>query len=305
MALRLLLVATFACSLAAGVASADTPDRAGAEAVFRQGRTSADAGDYARACTAFTESLRLEPTPGALLNLADCEEHVGRLATARDYFLRVESVLPAEDERRGIARERAASLGPRVPWLVVTLAPGAPRDARVFRDDVELDASRLGVPLPVDPGPHGVLVVAAGRESVSTAVLVAEGSTVRLVVAPGTVLPSQDVARVMPPSSRTHTAGWLVGAAGIASLGVATYFGARALAERSLSDVSCAGGVCGSAMGLRAYQSARSDAVAADVALGVGIAALAVGGILLLTSGGSPPSATGLRLTGPGLGAAW
>ena len=174
----------------------------------------------------------------------------------------------------------------------------------MFRDDVELDAARLGVPLPVDPGPHSVLVVAPGRESLSTVTVAVDGETLRVVAAPG---PSTGplVAPEAPPAAPAHTAAWLVGAAGIASLGVGTYFGARALAERSLSDVSCAGGVCGSALGRDAYESARRDAVVADVALGVGIAALAVGGYLLFGTGKDSRTGTALLLTGSGVRGAW
>ena len=162
------------------------------------------------------------------------------------------------------------------------------------------------MPVPVDPGSHGVLVVTPGRASSSTAAVAVEGVTVHVVASPGAVVPSPPAAQVPAPyATRTHTAAWLVGAAGIAALGVGTYFGARALAERSLSDVSCAGGVCGSAIGLRAYESARGDALAADVALGIGIAALAVGGVLLLTTGAPQQKGAGIRLTGPGLRAAW
>jgi hypothetical protein len=303
-ALSFIVAAVVTSPLARRVALADTPDPAAAEAVFRQGRASADAGDYPRACASFAESLRLEPAPGTLFNLADCEEHVGRLASARGHFLRVERVLPAADERHGIARERAAALSLRVPWLVVTLASGAPSGARVFRDDVELDDARIAVPLPVDPGSHSVLVVAPGRESRTTTSVAVEGETTRVVAAPG---PSSGplVAHEASPATRAHTAAWFVGAAGIASLGVGTYFGARALAERSLSDVGCAGDVCGSVLGRDAYESARSDAVAADVALGVGIVALAVSGYLLLRTQGDSSARTALQLTGSGVRGAW
>ena len=72
-----MLVVAVAIPLAGPAAFADTPD---ADTLFRQGRASAEAGDYPHACVAFTESFRLEPALGTLLNLADCEEHVGRVA---------------------------------------------------------------------------------------------------------------------------------------------------------------------------------------------------------------------------------
>jgi hypothetical protein len=310
-----MLVVAVAIPLAGPAAFADTPD---ADTLFRQGRASAEAGDYPHACVAFTESFRLEPALGTLLNLADCEEHVGRVASAWGHFLRLARVLPATDERRQVARERATALAPRVPWVTFVLAPDTPREARVFRDDVEIDSSRLGLLLPVDPGSHSVLIVAPGRESRSVTVVAAERELVRVVVSlgadasAGAIVSSGLAAAAIPVAPHevgrpapTHTAAWLVGAAGIASLGVGTYFGARALAERSWSDASCTGGACANAAALGEYQSARSDARASDVALGIGVVALAVGGFLLLTSGSDATAGTALRVTGSGLGGAW
>jgi uncharacterized membrane protein len=63
--------------------------------------------------------------------------------------------------------------------------------------------------------------------------------------------------------------------------------------------------VCTSGAALGEYESARSDARACDVALGVGIMALAVGGYLLLTSGHESRTGMALRVAGAGLGGAW
>ena len=190
-----------------------------------------------------------------------------------------------------------------MPWVVVTLAPDVPREARVFCDDIELDGRRLAVPVPMDPGAHSVLVVAPGHESKSTAAIAVERETVRVVAAAGIATPQDEPPPPAPASH--HTAAWFVGAAGLASLGIGTYFGARALAERSWSDASCSGGVCANAAALGEYQSARTDARASDVALGIGVIGLAVGGVLLLTSHGDAHPATGLQVTAAGLRGTW
>ena len=297
---RLALTTAVATVLMCGLARAERPDPAAAETFFRLGRASSDAGDYPRACVQFAESLRLDPAPGTLLNLADCEEHMGRVASARESFLRLGTVVPASDERSGIARERAAALAPRVPWITVALTPDTPPDARIFRDDVEIDRPHLAAPWAVDPGWHSVLVVAPGRESRSTAVSAVEGATAHVVASVGPLVP-HEVDR--PPPS--HTTAWVVGATGILSIGVGTYFGARALAERSMSDAGCSGGVCASSASLGEYQSSRSDARISDVALGLGVVTLAVTGYLLVASGAGGHTATALRMTNAGIGATW
>src|SRR5262245_40658607 len=53
-----------------------------ADALFRQARKTVKSGDYALALAQFQASHRLDPAPGTLLNIADCEEHLGRLSAA-------------------------------------------------------------------------------------------------------------------------------------------------------------------------------------------------------------------------------
>ncbi|MFO0567610.1 MAG: hypothetical protein U0263_18270 [Polyangiaceae bacterium] len=54
-------------------------DATAAEALFNAGRDAVKAGDYPTACAKFRESNRLDPAPGTVLNLADCEEHLGHV----------------------------------------------------------------------------------------------------------------------------------------------------------------------------------------------------------------------------------
>src|SRR5688572_29187335 len=86
-------------------------DRAAAEALFRAGREAAGRGDYATACQRFEESNRLEPTAGTVMNLANCREQLGQIASAWQRYREAIEKLPAEDERVGIARERSAEIG--------------------------------------------------------------------------------------------------------------------------------------------------------------------------------------------------
>jgi hypothetical protein len=74
-------------SLAVGLAVsspawAQSGDRAGAEALFEAGREALDKGDYEVACQRFEESNRLESAAGTILNLANCREQLGQLASA-------------------------------------------------------------------------------------------------------------------------------------------------------------------------------------------------------------------------------
>jgi hypothetical protein len=154
----------------------------------------------------------------------------------------------------------------------VRLSAGTPAGARVFRDDVELGSASMGLALPVEPGVHVVSVVAPGHLDGRITVATRDGET-------------SDVVATAGPSSTRRTGAWILGAAGIASLGTGAAFGLVALQAHSASDAHCAGATCSDAASLRDYAQARSDARVADVFFGIGAVAVVVGGILMLASG--------------------
>src|SRR6478672_4877951 len=93
-----------------GLALGAPRDPTAAEALFRAGRAAADKGDYVTACPKFEESNRLDPELGTAFNLADCDEHVGKVASAWQLFKEVAQRLPPGDDRVSIATSRAAAL---------------------------------------------------------------------------------------------------------------------------------------------------------------------------------------------------
>src|SRR5882724_10827634 len=156
------LVLSCALCAAAPVRAEDTRDPAAAEELFRQGRAASEKRDFNTACAKFRESNRLDPAVGTVFNIADCEEKLGRLATAWTLFQEVVQRLPPADNRRAIAEQRASKLEPRVPKLSIRLAHSARSDVTVRRDGVSLGTASLDTPLPVDPGDHVVIVEGPG-----------------------------------------------------------------------------------------------------------------------------------------------
>src|ERR1700722_7602304 len=109
-----LLVPTFAATVARAQAPAASSQ---ADRLFREGRASADAGDYTTARDRFLASERLDPAPGTLLNVADCEVHLGLLVNAREHFQLAASGFPRTDSRRAWATTRAAEIEKRLARL--------------------------------------------------------------------------------------------------------------------------------------------------------------------------------------------
>jgi hypothetical protein len=303
-----LLLAGLSGAFLASAPVAQAADPVTAEALFLEGRRDADAGLYVLACAKFEESNHLDPAPGALLNLADCEEKRGQLARAWQHFRQLDDDLPASDERRPIAESRALILERRTPRLRVVLTSGPM--ATVKRDDTVLGLASLGASQPVDPGRHVVVVSSPGRRDQRYDVELAEGQRKELSVAPGEPLPpvetpspgkigtvpGEAVDAVPEPAHREggpeHTAAWVLGGFGAASLVTGGVFGVTALAQLASSNAHCTGNVCASQDGINQFHTAQSFALVADITMGVGLACIGTA-IVLAVAGrhGSHPGA--------------
>ncbi|MGK3991974.1 tetratricopeptide repeat protein [Sorangium sp. So ce1024] len=291
--------------LACPDASAQTRDPAAAEALFDAGRAALQAKDYDAACPKFRESYELDPAPGALLNLADCEEKRGKVATAWSIFRQLARDLPASDDRRPIAQARATALEGRVPRLTIRLAPGAPAGTAVQRGDIPVGAGSLGAPLPVDPGEIQVTASAPGRAQKTFTVQLAEGAQAELLVAPEAPAAVEDAGPALPPkhdeaataSSPRRTAGWISAGAGVVGIGVGAVFGLRAIGKKGDATAYCnEANVC-SAEGIRLQKQGATAGTISTVAFLVGAAALGAGAVLVFTAPSSGPASSAPRAT--------
>jgi hypothetical protein len=92
-------------------------------------------------------------------------------------------------------------------------------------------------------------------------------------------------------SDRQRVVAYVAGAFGASALVAGFALGGSVLARKGAVEDNCAGAAC-NAEGKAAADGARSMAVASNVAFGAGAGALALGGLLLLTSGGASRKAT-------------
>jgi hypothetical protein len=277
----------FAALFAPTLAHAANTDRERAESLFREGRAAAQSGDWAAACAKFDESERLDPSPGTMLNLGDCSEHLGKLVIARDHFRAAIDKLGPHDARLAPAKERLRVLEEKIARLTVTIAAGAPEGTRVTLDGHALEGGEIGRAMTLDPGEHTLVLTSPGRPDVRRTITLAEGASESVALAPGeapVVAPPP-----APPAPASHgtsmrTAGWIIGGVGVAGLVVAGVSGLVLMSEKSTVDGGCHGKIDCSPDALDAINANRTWVVVNTVAWIVGAAGVAGGLVLVLAS---------------------
>jgi hypothetical protein len=310
--------AMFVLLLVGSTAHADGDSPAIAEALFRSGRELMQQGDYAHACPKFAESNRIDPKLGTLLNLALCDENLGKTASAWAEYVQASQTARrlGQTQREQIAREKATALEPTLPHVVVDV--GVEARAQVTLDEQPIGPGAYATPIPVDPGDHVLRATAAGKKPFVESFAMPAGRgerTVHVVLAvedapvaverPEVARPP-DVARPKEESS-SRTWGFVIGGAGLVAIGIGAYFGVQAFSLKHTAEGECsASGMCTRA-GLDALGSLKTSETVSTVTTLAGVAALAVGAYLVLLPVKASDPATGrstarLRV-GPDLGA--
>jgi hypothetical protein len=290
-------------------------DPVAARSLFAQGRRLAGEGHYDQACPKFEESLRLDPGIGTRFNLADCWEHVGKTATAWAAFLDVAALARAagQAEREKIARDRASTLEPHLSHLTIGVsASNADAAVEVRKDDVAFGRPLWDSPVPVDPGEHVVEAKAHAKKSWKVTVAIAPGQGLSVMVPPleaeqratvveSSIVPAAGDSREpggsagAPIVERANAApatqriiGFAVGGAGIVGLAVGIGFALLTKSKNDEASGICLGASPCSAADVARHTSlvndAQSDSTISIASLIAGGAAIAVGGVLILTS---------------------
>jgi hypothetical protein len=166
------------------------PSSAQAEMLFRQGKQLMTEKKFGEACEAFEGSQKLDPAIATLLNLADCREQNGQLATAWGLFVEaVRQTRGATDKSsvqlNKVATQRAAKLEPKLSKLTITVPPDAKvKGLQVARNGEAVDAMTWNRTLPVDGGSLTITARAAGYTDWTTTVTVGASGDTKSVTVP-------------------------------------------------------------------------------------------------------------------------
>ena len=292
--LRPALLFAFTLGLGLSTRAARAQNPAAAEALFEQARAAMAAGSYDIACARFRDSDKLDPAVGTRFNLADCEERRGHVATAWSLFRGVVSELAQDDDRKPIAEARARALEPRMPYLTLVRTAETPPGVRVRIDGVELGEGSLGVALPMDPGPHElVLLFGDGSAGQKSSFRLNEGQRTDLPIQISTEAPPAAVGeaseRGAGPGASKRTWAYVAGGVGVVGFTFGAVTGIITLSKKSTVNANCNDETrkCNQA-GLDARESGRTFGTLSGVGFGVGVVGLATGAYLWLTA--PPPN---------------
>jgi hypothetical protein len=279
-------------------ASASAQENSTADTLFQNARIAMRRNDYATACPLLAESLRLEAAAGTRLNLAMCEESIGRLVSAAARYRTTLDELPTDDARVPLARARLLDVEARLPRLLLRVEGPAAFNARVFVDGTRIAPDALGTEMPLDPGDHRVTVEVPGGQTRTTSLHVDERARIERTMFMDDAWTSSGVQRTV--SSSRATLGWSLGATGAAAIVTSFVLGALVLTERGTVDAHCDASGC-DAEGLSAASHGRLLSLLATSTFAGGLAATGIGAYLVAsapTSKASPVATSGWLVVG-------
>ncbi len=288
-------------------------DNAVADALFKKGVDAIAARNFEVACPAIAESNQLDPRPGTLFTLADCERQRGRIATAAklfdDYLQLVAGMKPDQKkkhaDRAKEAEAQKIALAKDIPTLTIVVPQGAPENAKVLLDGTERSAAERGIPLPMDPGEHVVEFDVPGAERTKKTITLKVGDKTVLDVEMPVIPKADPIVHVDKPQEKTkadvfvvkpkgaekpsnglRTGGFVglgLGAAGFVLLGVT---GGMALQKKSVFDEKCPNNLCTAKADQDGWHEGRTMANVSTVGAVVGVAGVVAGTVMLVMGKG-------------------
>lgn len=287
---------------------------AAAESLFQEGRKLMEAKRYSEACPKLVASQKIAPAVGTLLNLADCYERAGQLASAWARFH--EAIALAQHlgraDREKTARERADKLESRLIRLTIV---SQEKDVEVKLDGNVLEAAALGTPVPVDSGKHTIEATAKGKKTFSTTVDVSDHARSPSVEIPAldadpeatkssSSSASNGASSSAAPGAEEPTSGsstqrvvsYVAMGLGVVGIGVGTVFGLRTSSIWTEAMTHCTGVEC-DRTGVTLATDAKNAGTVSTISFIAGGVLLAGGAVLFFTSpsSSSKPASSGKR----------
>jgi tetratricopeptide (TPR) repeat protein len=260
------------------LASAD-PKVDRADELFAEGKALLES-NLLQACAKFDESLRYNPAAiGTLLNVALCDEKLGRLASAVAKFSEARDRAQEQGLTQHVlaAEQHITTLEPDVPHLTIRLTESLP-DTKVLVDNrlVLLDALTS---IAMDPGERVIVVSAPDRLPYRNQLIIGKAEHKEIII--------PALARSVTIRSSQRRIGQLLTLTGSAALGTGIGLGlyARNLYHKQFGHTDPGDGLCTTdavcePTGQKQTQRARTLGNVATAIGGAGIVVAAIGAYL-------------------------
>ncbi|MEO8844852.1 MAG: hypothetical protein ABI591_23900 [Kofleriaceae bacterium] len=166
-----------------------------ASVAFDQAQAFEAQGKWDQACPLYEASFHADPQIGVLLHVAECHEHIGRIASAYTEYKDAAALAHQRtDPRERTALERVAALEPQLAHLYIA-PPSRAIDGLVVTRDGSTITALIGTNMPIDPGEHTIAAHADGYVAWTKQITIASKSSTTLD------LPALDNVPTPPPKS--------------------------------------------------------------------------------------------------------
>jgi hypothetical protein len=301
-----------------------------ASTLFQQAVSKMELEQFSEACPLLEESYRLDAKAGTLFTLANCRDREGKVSSASaryGEYLRAHANMTATDRQKHAARAkmaetRAAELQPQLPTLQLKWQGELPAHVKIFVDDVDWTVRSMTLPLPLDPGPHEIIVKQSGAPDFKRVVTLVVGQikTFDLNTEITFVKPPKSEStiaispmKMVPPSGKfgtnpRKTAGFITLGVGGASLVFGSVMGLLAVAEKQTVKTFCTGpnGYDCDTTGFSAVEKMRGYAGPSTVGFVAAGVLTATGAVLVMTAPArSKEKPTSMNLRASGVWGGW
>lgn len=191
-----------AISWSEGARAQDPETTASARALFDEGVTLADRGEWETAADRFRRSQALRPSPVVAFNLARADVQIGRLVEASELLRPITRDDGAQPRLRDAASALLTEITPRIARLRVELS-GDRRDATIAVDGRPLPDAAIGVDRPTDPGDRVITATRGDAEIASARVTLAPGASESVSLE---LPPRPDIVHVATPTEAAQAA---------------------------------------------------------------------------------------------------
>jgi hypothetical protein len=308
---RLFQLTVLAAALGASGRAHSEPLPDEATRLFQEGRAALGNEDYKLASTYFEQSYQLDPGLGTLLNLAVCEEKLGKLRVALAHLHVAREIAELADRRRPLVEHRIAQLEARLPRLTVRRSSTIDASVTLSLDELPLAASEIATTIRIDPGRHVLDCEGPHGERCTTVFTVSEGEEIEQIA----VVTHRSVASPAPPTTivvaaapppnappvstaqERRSVAYAVGGFGLATLVVGAIAGVGVLRQKGIVDSHCDERGC-DAEGFAAAEKGSTLSAISTAATVIGVAGIGASAFLFLSAPTSQRAGVSLAVGG-------